>query len=136
MTQTRAACLRLMRIRGSWPAATRAERADRATAMCDARAAIALAKGVDPADIDPATGHNVSWEAYQRSRRSWVNFLAEEQVSEYAVRDCARAKESWARRRPKFLERVSWPDPESFRRADRRLAEETRSITDDWREWV
>jgi hypothetical protein len=49
--------------------------ADRRTSMADARAALCLAHGVDPADITPL-GYDHTPAAYERVRESWVAHIA------------------------------------------------------------
>jgi len=93
------------------PAETRVEVADRETSKADARAALCLANGVPPDDIDPATGLNVSRDAYQQARGSWVRFLSGHRLSDYVVRDCREAGRRWRELRPEWVAELPWPRP-------------------------
>lgn len=137
MTPTTRARLRMLRFIPS-QSATPVERADLATSMTDARTALCLALGVPIEDIHPAAGWNLTYGAYERVRRSWVDLIEQQGWTSYTVRDCAEAGERWARLRPEYVEKLPWPtpgiDPERSAEADRRLAEENAGITDHWRE--
>lgn len=72
MTPTRRAAVRLLSIPADVP--------DRRTALVDARTALCLARGVDVEDIDLASGHDLSFPAYERARQSWLTLVADEDV--------------------------------------------------------
>ncbi|MER6314593.1 hypothetical protein ABT237_12595 [Streptomyces sp. NPDC001581] len=77
--------------------------------MADARAGICLASGVAIEDIDPATGYNLSRQSYDRARASWVDLVRQHGASEfYEIPDIAKARASWARKRPEFVEGDDW----------------------------
>lgn len=82
--------------------ANEVERADRHTSLADARAGICLAAGVALDDIDPASGYDISEQAYRRVRQSWVTTIMLHGWSG----ECRPESElpgvlaSWTRRRP------------------------------------
>lgn len=83
---------------------------DRRTALADLRTALCLHTGVDLTDIHPASGHNLSLDAYLLSRRSYALALRDEPDSEQ-VREYARdARAYWERIRPRYLADHPWPD--------------------------
>lgn len=85
---------------------------DRWATLADCRTALVLARGVDIADIDPTTGHNISRAAYERSRESWLRLIADEGGwTSYTEQGCAEAGANWARRRPQYLADLPWPAP-------------------------
>lgn len=83
---------------------------DRRTSLADARVALCLARGVDVDDIHPASGHNLSFAAYERSRQSWLTLIADNGGwTDWTRARCAEAGERWRRRRPEYLDKLPWP---------------------------
>lgn len=102
MTPTRRAMLRLLTIPADQP--------DRRTSLADARSAVCLARGVDVDDIDPASGHDLSFAAYKRVRQSWLTLVADDGGwTDWTRARCATAGERWRRRRPEYLDKLPWP---------------------------
>lgn len=111
-----------------------AERADMATSMTDLRTALCLAIGVPIEDIHPAAGTNITFAAYERSRRDWLRFTemfgwqscgGRDCIGvccgwiDCTARQCAQAGERWAGLRPEYLEKLPWPTPEVDEGGDR-----------------
>jgi hypothetical protein len=77
--------------------------------MCDARAALWLAKGVALEDIDPSTGHNWSAAAYEEARRSWRAHVVHTQpLSEYTRPWFEEAYAKWLAHRPDLAAGDDW----------------------------
>ncbi|MFI6900367.1 hypothetical protein ACIBKY_03845 [Nonomuraea sp. NPDC050394] len=75
--------------------------ADRRTSMNDARTALCLALGIAEQDIDPASGHDYSAEAYESVRASWRYHARHHGLSRfYDGPAYRRAIDSWQARRP------------------------------------
>jgi len=85
------------------------DEADRATSKADARTALCLAAGVATADIDPASGADLSAVAYQRSRKSWLRELTAAPLTQFVVRGCRQTGEYWRRHRPDLVAQQPWP---------------------------
>ncbi|MGY1439472.1 hypothetical protein [Streptomyces reniochalinae] len=98
-TGVRHACVRLL----TTPAGP-----DRRTSIADARTAICIARGVALADIDPASGYDVSERAYHSSRTRWLEEAAEHPDSDWLRKGYQEAAETWARRRPDLA--TDWPE--------------------------
>ena len=80
--------------------------ADRRTSMDDARAALCLTLGVGVDDIDPSSGHNLSYESYVRVRDSWINYAAQHGFDEiYDGPHYRAAIAYWRKMRPEFVDR-------------------------------
>lgn len=80
---------------------------DRATSLTDCRIALCLARGVDPDDIHPAQGWDLSERAYRHVRDSWARLIAES-TSTHNRPEWAKAREDWRRYRPDLI--GDWPD--------------------------
>jgi hypothetical protein len=79
------------------------------TNMNDARIALCFAMGVDPEDIDPSSGHHIGRSAYENSRTSWVDHIAQFGWSDYYDGPAlAEVMERWAARRPQFTAGDDW----------------------------
>lgn len=83
---------------------------DRRTALADLRIALCLYLGVDPDDIDPASGYNHSLDAYLRVRASWVRAHEESPGSDWTARNSREARASWELKRPQYLIDHPWPE--------------------------
>ncbi|WP_030292288.1 hypothetical protein [Streptomyces katrae] len=72
------------------------------------RREICLARGVDPADICPVMGYDLSDSAFTRVRDGWAEHLKAHRPSDwtYAAHDKARA--FWAKARPDLI--ADWPE--------------------------
>ncbi|MFI6296804.1 hypothetical protein ACIBEJ_34805 [Nonomuraea sp. NPDC050790] len=78
--------------------------ADRRTSMNDARIALCLAQGVAEKDIDPASGHDYSVEAYDSVRASWQALARHHGLSRYYDGPAyQKAISSWRARRPELV---------------------------------
>lgn len=79
------------------------------TDMDDARIALCVAAGVDLDDIDPSSGHNMSREAYGRSRESWVDHIAMFGYSDfYDEPHLTKALDRWTAWNPAFTDGDDW----------------------------
>lgn len=100
----RAACL-LLAV-GVPPADQRSmsavELADIRTSLADARTALCVARGVALDDIDPATGHDLSFRAYLEVQRGWASVL-EVSGSAHLRRGASQARSIWAVKRPRYV---------------------------------
>lgn len=82
---------------------------DRRTALADLRIALCLYLGVDPDDIDPASGYNHSLDAYLRVRASWVR-EHERSPDWWTWEHSKLARASWEQARPQYLVDHPWPE--------------------------
>lgn len=82
--------------------------ADRATSLCDARIALALARGVPARYIDPASGGDFSPRAYRMVRQSWVRHLRMWPGNRAAVE---RGVDLWLKHAPHVVAAVEAVDP-------------------------
>lgn len=79
------------------------------TSMNDARIALCFAMGVDPEDINPSSGHNMSSRAYENSRTSWVDHIAMFGYSEfYDEPRLAKALDNWTAWNPAYTDGDDW----------------------------
>lgn len=79
------------------------------TDMDDARIALCFAIGVDPEDINPSSGHNMSRAAYDSSRKSWVDHIAMFGYSEfYDGPHLAKALDNWTAWNPAYTDGDDW----------------------------
>lgn len=79
---------------------------DRLTSLADCRIALCIATGVDPDDIHPAQGWDLSERAYRHVRNSWARFIAESNSTHYRS-SWAEVREDWRRYRPDLID--DWP---------------------------
>lgn len=91
-----------------WRAGTRLVTTDRTgpdagTSLADARTAHALARGVAVADIDPATGHDLSRPAYERVRAGWQQAAADGELCPHMRRGYEATRARWAAARPDWV---------------------------------
>ncbi len=82
--------------------------ADHATSMADARIALCLAKGIAPEDIDPASGYDLSRDAYERSRASWQYHAEHFGLTDWTRAGIAQAYATWVERRPQYANGDDW----------------------------
>ncbi|WP_433225441.1 hypothetical protein [Actinomadura formosensis] len=103
MNLTDRAAVRLLGMAGRVPPpADRVARADHLTSMADARAALALARGVPVRHVDPASGADQSPRAYRRARASWVAHL----LGGGSIETVAGALDGWLERAPHIVAAV------------------------------
>ncbi|OLT22877.1 hypothetical protein BJF79_46195 [Actinomadura sp. CNU-125] len=60
--------------------------ADQQTSVADTRTALALARGIPPRHIDPATGVDLSPRAYRTARNTWTRDTAPAGLDEWLAR--------------------------------------------------
>lgn len=87
--------------------------ADNRTAMNDARTALCIALGVPLDEIDPASGHNMTRAAYERSRESWrwnaaMHGLTADGLTDWYARAHEEMFAYWAARRPQYTAGDDW----------------------------
>ncbi|MFD9190322.1 hypothetical protein ACFWCA_19090 [Streptomyces phaeochromogenes] len=80
---------------------------DARTALADANIALSIAAGAPLDDIDPATGDNLSRQAYARQRDSWRTFIRDFGLDQYTRPGYEGAREYWANVRPAYIH--DWP---------------------------
>lgn len=79
------------------------------TDMDDARIALCAAMGVALGDIHPSSGHDMSRQSYENSRRSWIDHLAMFGYSEYYDGPhLAEAVERWTAWNPEYADGDDW----------------------------
>lgn len=77
--------------------------------MVARRTAMCLAAGVDPADIEPGTGYDLSRYGYERVRESWIDLIKMHGHNEqYGRPDLRKAFGYWAERRPEWTAGDDW----------------------------
>lgn len=77
--------------------------------MADSRIALCLARGVDPDDIDPASGYDYSRRAYDRVRQSWIWNIKMHGLSDtYDRPHLDKALANWTTHRPEFTAGDDW----------------------------
>lgn len=74
------------------------------------RREICLASGVDPKDICPVMGYNLSADAFRKARDSWVEHLQAHRPSDWTYAEHNRARAFWAKARPDLI--GDWPEVE------------------------
>jgi hypothetical protein len=72
------------------------------------RREICLARGVDPADICPVMGYDLSADAFGRARDGWADHLAAHRPSDWTYSEHDRARAFWAKARPDLID--DWPE--------------------------
>ncbi|NED79630.1 hypothetical protein G3I76_05915, partial [Streptomyces sp. SID11233] len=78
------------------------------TSLADARTGICLAAGANPADVDPATGYNLSRHAYETARASWLAHIEHHGLTAHRRLRLDQACNLWAARRPRFVAGDDW----------------------------
>ena len=108
----REARLRLLRIPVIEKADDPIGAGDRWATLADCRTALVLAHGVDVADIDATTGHDLTRRAYEHARDSWLRLIADDGGwTWWTAEHCAAAGANWARKRPQYVADLPWPAP-------------------------
>ncbi|WP_431959381.1 hypothetical protein [Actinacidiphila sp. bgisy160] len=77
--------------------------------MVARRTALCLASGVDPADIEPGTGYDLSRNGYDSVRASWIAHITMHGHNEqYGRPSLRKAFSYWAERRPEWTAGDDW----------------------------
>lgn len=105
---TKEAHLRMMRLARQRDTLKTVEGVEQRTSMNDARTALCVALGRNLDDIDPASGHDLSREAYENVRQSWRWNIQMHGWTEWFERGLNEVLTYWRERRPEFVEGDDW----------------------------
>lgn len=72
------------------------------------RREVCVARGVDPKDICPVMGYDLSADAFRRARDGWVEHLKARRASDWTYNEHDRARAFWAKARPNLIH--EWPE--------------------------
>lgn len=80
---------------------------DAAAGLALLRRESCLARGVDPTDICPVMGYDLSAAAFGRARDGWGKHLSAHRPSDWTYAEHDRARAFWAKARPDLIH--DWP---------------------------
>lgn len=83
---------------------------DAAAQRAELRREVCLARGVDPSDICPVMGYDLSASAFRRARDGWAAHLKAHRPSDWTYAKHDRARGFWAKARPDLIH--DWPEVE------------------------
>lgn len=109
-TMAKEARLRIMRLARQRDTLKTVEGVEQRTSVSDARIALCIALGRDFDDIDPASGHDLSREAYENVRKSWRWNIQMHGWNGWWERNLSESLTWWRKRRPDFVDGDDWKE--------------------------